>query len=294
MVPEADRRDADQTAAAMAKVTMMWLVKVNAPGIIPSMLPIRMKMKIVNTIGKKRMPSLPVASRNIPATNSYVIDEGLQPPRDHGMLAGPGHDQQVGAADRDHHPQRGVRERQVMMRDADRDDSARSETVPADLPRACLTFPFDPAFVSRRSSTGGSRAVLHPAQMPLGVEHARSRTQHEEHYQKQWHRAQPPIQPPADQSPYADAGHHLHPGLQPRARTRAWGAARRRPASSPAEPCRGARRNPRTTGVVLVRPCRLPFASSRAAARRARSGAANLGRGARKCQGGHHLCGTMP
>ena len=62
-----------QTAIAMAKVTMMWLVKVKLPGIIPSMLPIRMNMKIVNTIGKKRMPSLPVASRRIPATNSYII-----------------------------------------------------------------------------------------------------------------------------------------------------------------------------------------------------------------------------
>ena len=59
-----------QTAIAMAKVTMMWLVKVKLPGIIPSMLPIRMNMKIVNTIGKNRMPSLPVASRRIPATNS--------------------------------------------------------------------------------------------------------------------------------------------------------------------------------------------------------------------------------
>ena len=49
---------------------MMWLVKVNAPGIIPSVLPIRMNMKMVNTIGKNRMPSLPAASRRIPATNS--------------------------------------------------------------------------------------------------------------------------------------------------------------------------------------------------------------------------------
>ena len=36
-----------QTAIAMAKVTMMWLVKVKLPGIMPSMLPIRMNMKMV-------------------------------------------------------------------------------------------------------------------------------------------------------------------------------------------------------------------------------------------------------
>jgi hypothetical protein len=58
------------TATAMKKVTMMWLVKVKLPGIIPSMFPIRMKMKRVKMSGKKRIASLPADSRTMPATNS--------------------------------------------------------------------------------------------------------------------------------------------------------------------------------------------------------------------------------
>ena len=58
------------TSAASAAVTTMWLVTVKAPGIMPSMLQTKMKMKSVNTKGKNFMPSLPMLSRSMLATNS--------------------------------------------------------------------------------------------------------------------------------------------------------------------------------------------------------------------------------
>ena len=48
----------------------MWLVTVKAPGIMPSMLQTKMKMKSANTKGKYFMPSLPMLSRSMSATNS--------------------------------------------------------------------------------------------------------------------------------------------------------------------------------------------------------------------------------
>ncbi len=51
----------------------MWLVTVKAPGIMPSMLQTKMKMKRVNTRGKNFMPSLPMLSRTMPATKSWAI-----------------------------------------------------------------------------------------------------------------------------------------------------------------------------------------------------------------------------
>ena len=61
------------TSAASAAVTTMWLVTVKAPGIMPSMLQTKMKMKSANTKGKYFMPAWPVLSRSMPATNSWVI-----------------------------------------------------------------------------------------------------------------------------------------------------------------------------------------------------------------------------
>ena len=58
------------TTSAMAKVTTMWLVKVNALGIMPSRLPNRMNMNRVKIHGKYRRPSFPTVSFNSPATNS--------------------------------------------------------------------------------------------------------------------------------------------------------------------------------------------------------------------------------
>ena len=55
-------------------------------------------MKSVKIAGKNRIPSLPVASRISRPRIRTDLDERLQPPRHHGMLARPGHDQQVGAA----------------------------------------------------------------------------------------------------------------------------------------------------------------------------------------------------
>ena len=48
----------------------MWLVTVKTPGIMPSMLQVKMKMKSVKTSGKYFMPPCPVLSRSMPATNS--------------------------------------------------------------------------------------------------------------------------------------------------------------------------------------------------------------------------------
>ena len=47
-----------KTQIAIAKVTMMWLVKVKLPGIMPSMLPIRMKMKSVKIEREEPHPLL--------------------------------------------------------------------------------------------------------------------------------------------------------------------------------------------------------------------------------------------
>ena len=58
------------TSAASAAVTTMWLVTVKKPGIMPSMLHVKMNMKSVNTRGKYFMPECPVLSRSMPATNS--------------------------------------------------------------------------------------------------------------------------------------------------------------------------------------------------------------------------------
>ena len=58
------------TRPASAAVTTMWLVTVKKPGIMPSMLATKMKMKSVNTSGKYFMPALPVLSRSMLATNS--------------------------------------------------------------------------------------------------------------------------------------------------------------------------------------------------------------------------------
>ena len=58
------------TNSAMAKVTTIWLVKVNALGIMPSRLPNRMNMNRVKIHGKYRRPSLPTVSFSNPATNS--------------------------------------------------------------------------------------------------------------------------------------------------------------------------------------------------------------------------------
>src|SRR5215813_7521769 len=60
------------TRAASAAVTMMWLVTVKKPGIMPSMLQAKMNINSVNTNGKYFMPALPVLSRSMPATNSWV------------------------------------------------------------------------------------------------------------------------------------------------------------------------------------------------------------------------------
>ncbi len=60
------------TSAASAAVTTRWLVTVNPPGIMPSMLQTKMKMKSVNTKGKNFIPSLPMFSRSMPATNSWL------------------------------------------------------------------------------------------------------------------------------------------------------------------------------------------------------------------------------
>ncbi len=51
----------------------MWLVTVKKPGIMPSMLHTKMKMKSVNTNGKYFMPACPVLSRSMPATSSWLI-----------------------------------------------------------------------------------------------------------------------------------------------------------------------------------------------------------------------------
>ena len=48
----------------------LMLVTVKAPGIMPSMLQTKMKMKSVNTSGKYFIPAWPVLSRSMPATNS--------------------------------------------------------------------------------------------------------------------------------------------------------------------------------------------------------------------------------
>src|SRR5262245_26391085 len=60
------------TRAASAAVTMMWLVTVKKPGIMPSMLHVKINIKIVNTNGKYFIPALPVLSRSMSATNSCV------------------------------------------------------------------------------------------------------------------------------------------------------------------------------------------------------------------------------
>ena len=61
------------TSAASAAVTTMWLVTVKAPGIMPSMLAAKMNMNSENTKGKYFMPLWPVLSRSMPATNSWLI-----------------------------------------------------------------------------------------------------------------------------------------------------------------------------------------------------------------------------
>ena len=58
------------TSIASAKVTMMWLVTVNANGIMPNRLAISTNMNSENTNGKNFMPSVPALSRNMSATNS--------------------------------------------------------------------------------------------------------------------------------------------------------------------------------------------------------------------------------
>src|SRR5215831_7044161 len=65
-------RTVKNTSAASAAVMMMWLVTVKKPGIMPSMLHVKINMKMVNTNGKYFMPALPVLSRSMPATNSCV------------------------------------------------------------------------------------------------------------------------------------------------------------------------------------------------------------------------------
>ena len=54
-----------KTSSASETVMMMWLVTVNAPGIIPIRFAIRMNMNNVNTSGKNFIPSLPAVERNV-------------------------------------------------------------------------------------------------------------------------------------------------------------------------------------------------------------------------------------
>ena len=102
------------TAIAMAKVTMMWLVKVKLPGIMPSMLPIRMNMKMREDDREEAHAFLAGGVAQDPGHELvHHLDGGLEPAGHHGVLARAGHDQQVGAADRDRHPQGRVGEGQV-------------------------------------------------------------------------------------------------------------------------------------------------------------------------------------
>ena len=58
------------TRIASAKVTMMWLVTVKKPGIMPSRFAVSTNMKSEKTRGKNFIPSWPAASRKVPATKS--------------------------------------------------------------------------------------------------------------------------------------------------------------------------------------------------------------------------------
>ncbi len=58
------------TSAASAAVTAMWLVTVKPPGIMPSMLTVKMNMKSVKMSGKYFIPASPMPSRVMLATNS--------------------------------------------------------------------------------------------------------------------------------------------------------------------------------------------------------------------------------
>ncbi len=58
------------TSMASAKVTMMWLVTVKKPGIMPSRFAVSTNMKSEKTRGKNFIPSLPVASTRVFATKS--------------------------------------------------------------------------------------------------------------------------------------------------------------------------------------------------------------------------------
>ena len=59
-----------QTMAASPNVTMMWLVEVKLPGIMPEHVHCQDETKSVNTQGKYFMPSSPITSRTILAMYS--------------------------------------------------------------------------------------------------------------------------------------------------------------------------------------------------------------------------------
>ena len=61
------------TRSASANVTMMWLVTVNDPGTMPSRFSVSTNMKSEKTSGKNFIPSRPVASVSVPATNSCSV-----------------------------------------------------------------------------------------------------------------------------------------------------------------------------------------------------------------------------
>ena len=106
---------ASQTMAAKAKVTMMWLVTVKLPGIMPSRFSTRMKMKIENTQGKYFMPSSPRFSFTILAMNSYsssAIDCTRVGINERPLAC---EDQEADDCDkRNHHEQRRVREGDIV------------------------------------------------------------------------------------------------------------------------------------------------------------------------------------
>ena len=95
-----------KTAIAMAKVTMMWLVKVKRAGDHPEHVAHQDEHEDREHDREEAHAFLAGGVAQDPGHELVQhLDRGLQPARHHGVLAGAGHDQQVGAADRDHHPQ---------------------------------------------------------------------------------------------------------------------------------------------------------------------------------------------